>query len=256
MEDIWLYLFLSLAAFSAGFIDAVVGGGGLIQVPALFILFPQLSHTNIIASNRLASIAGTIVAARQYLKQTTVNKLYVAVAGVCIAIASYCGVYLMHKIPTTTFKQILFFVIILLTIYTIFKKNMGAEQKPFIPNKKLLISFAFIGIALGLYNGTIGPGTGTLLVFAFIQIVGFNFLQANAYTKVCNAIADGASLIAFFIQGAIVYKIALLMLVFNVLGSYIGSKAAIKNGNGFIRLIFIFVMCLLLVRLGWEIWLK
>jgi uncharacterized protein len=254
MDEFWIYALLSLSAFFAGFIDAVVGGGGLVQVPALFILFPQLSHTNVIASNRLASIAGTIVAARQYVKQAPVNKLYVILTGVCIAAASYSGVFLMHKIPTLVFKQILFFVILALAFYTLFKKDIGQHTTQKASGRKLLVLFMAIGILLGLYNGTIGPGTGTLLVFSFVQLVGFNFLQANAYAKLCNAIADGASLIAFIFQKAIVFKIALPMMLFNVLGSYIGSSTAIKKGNAFIRIVFIIVLLLLLVRFAWDIW--
>ncbi len=253
MNDFWLIVFATLASFFAGFVDAVIGGGGLIQVPVLFILFPNTLHNNIIATNRFASIAGTIVAARHYLKTITVNYTFIAIAGVSTAIASYAGTFLMNKIPVTIFKPILFFLIAALTIYTIFKKEIGQIEKVQ-PNKnKLYFLFAAIGIVLGLYNGTIGPGTGTLLVFSLVQFVGFSFLKASAYAKVINTIADGASLIAFLLQGAVLFTLAIPMLLSNMLGAYVGSKMAIKKGNEFIRIFFILVMILLLGKLGWDI---
>jgi uncharacterized protein len=253
MNEYWLIALATLGSFFAGFVDAVIGGGGLIQVPVLFILFPTTLHTNIIATNRFASIAGTIVAARHYLKSIKVNYTFIAIAGVTTAIASYSGTFLMHKIPVHIFKPVLFFLIAALTIYTIFKKEIGQEEKVNSNQNKLYFLFAAIGIVLGLYNGTIGPGTGTLLVFSLVQFVGFNFLKASAYAKVINAIADGASLVAFLLQGAVLFTLAIPMLLANMLGAYVGSKMAIQKGNAFIRIFFIGVMILLLGKLGWDV---
>jgi uncharacterized protein len=253
MNEYWLIALATLGSFFAGFVDAVIGGGGLIQVPVLFILFPTTLHTNIIATNRFASIAGTIVAARHYLKSIKVNYTFIAIAGVTTAIASYSGTFLMHKIPVHIFKPVLFFLIAALTIYTIFKKEIGQEEKVNSNQNKLYFLFAAIGIVLGLYNGTIGPGTGTLLIFSLVQFVGFNFLKASAYAKVINAIADGASLVAFLLQGAVLFTLAIPMLLANMLGAYVGSKMAIQKGNAFIRIFFIGVMILLLGKLGWDV---
>jgi uncharacterized protein len=253
MNDFWFIALATLGSFFAGFVDAVIGGGGLLQVPLLFILYPNTSHTNIIATNRFASISGTIVAARHYLKTIKVNYTYIAIAGITTAITSYTGTFLMHKIPVHIFKPILFFLIATLTIYTIIKKEIGQVEKVNPKQTKLYILFAAIGIVLGLYNGTIGPGTGTLLVFSLVQFVGFNFLKASAYSKVINAIADGASLIAFLLQGAVLFTLAIPMLLANMLGAYIGSKMAIQKGNAFIRIFFIGVMILLLSKLAWDI---
>ncbi len=253
MNEFWIIALATIGSFFAGFIDAVVGGGGLIQVPLLFILFPNMMHTNIIATNRFASIGGTLVAARHYMKMVKVNYRFILLAGVLTAIASYSGTYIMHEIPLKVFKLNLFFLIALLTLYTFLKKEIGQTEKPQTNTKKMYFLFAAIGIVLGLYNGVIGPGTGTLLVFTLVQFVGFNFLKASAYAKVINAIADGASLVAFFLQKAVLFHIAIPMMAANMLGAYVGSKMAIKNGNAFIRLFFIVVMLLLLSKLGWDI---
>ena len=251
--DIWLIVLATLGSFLAGFIDAVIGGGGLIQVPILLILFPQFPHTSIIATNRMSSIAGTLVAARQYIKKIKINYGFIAIAGVLSGIASYMGTFVMKAIPNETFKTILFVIIGLLTLYTVLRKSMGlvdVSEK----NKHKHVIFAFIGIVLGLYNGVIGPGTGTLLVFALVQFIGFNFLMSSAYAKLINAISDGSSLIAFLMQGAVVFTVAIPMLIANMCGAYLGSRMAIQNGNKFIRVFFIIVMVLLLGKLAFDIW--
>ncbi len=253
--ETWLIIFAILGSFVAGFIDAIIGGGGLIQVPILLILFPNLPHTSIIATNRASSIAGTLVAARQYIKKIKINYKFIVIAGIGSGIASYTGTFIMRAIPNDTFKTILFVIISLLTIYSIAKKQLGltdtSEQKDNLP-----FLFAAIGILLGLYNGIIGPGTGTLLVFALVRFVGLNFLKASAYAKLINAIADGSSLIAFLLQGAIVFSLAIPMMISNMCGAYLGSKLALQNGNRFVKLFFISVMILLLLKLAFDIWYK
>jgi uncharacterized protein len=253
MNDFWLIALATLVSFFAGFIDAVIGGGGLVQVPLLFILFPNTIHTKIIATNRFASFAGTCVAAYQFSKKIKFNRTLIAIAGITVAAASYGGTFLMHKIPVQIFKPILFFLVVALTIYTIFKKELGQVEKIETNTNKLYFLFGAIGVTLGLYNGTIGPGTGTLLVFSLVRFVGFNFLKASAYAKVINAIADGASLIAFLLKGAVMFTVAIPMLFANMLGAYVGSKMAIQKGNSFIRKVFILVMILLLAKLAWDI---
>ena len=130
---------------------------------------------------------------------------------------------------------------------------MGIDHAPRYQGKKLWFISALIGAALGFYNGFIGPGTGTLLVFAFVTILQLGFLQGSASAKIINAIADFASLIGFFLSGSIIYKIAVPMMVSNMLGGYVGSKAAILRGNQFIRIVFLMVLAFLIIRLAWDI---
>ncbi len=248
-----LILIAIIGSFFAGFIDAVVGGGGLVQVPLLFILFPNLSHTSIIGTNRLASFAGTIVAAISYAKKITINFKAILFAGIFASVASIGGTFIMQQIDVHIFKPILLVIIIALAMYTFFKKKIGQQENVQLTNIGFLKALSIIGLVIGLYNGVIGPGTGTLLVFALVQFVGLNFLRASAYAKVINAIADGASLIAFIWQGVIMYNVALPMMATNMLGAYIGSKMALKQGNKFIRIFFIVVLFLLTARFSWDI---
>jgi uncharacterized protein len=251
--DYWIYLLICLGAAFAGFIDAVVGGGGLVQVPLLFILFPEFSHVQVIATNRFASIAGTTVAAIQYIRHVGIDTTFVLIAGTSAAFSSFGGTFVMGLVKPEVFKPMLLCIILVLAIYTFIKKDLGIEHAPSYDGKRLWVMSAFIGAVLGFYNGFIGPGTGTLLVFAFVTILQVGFLQGSASAKIVNAMADFASLIGFFISGSIVYKIAVPMMVCNMLGGYIGSKAAILKGNRFIRYVFLFVLTLLIARMSWDL---
>jgi uncharacterized membrane protein YfcA len=147
----------------------------------------------------------------------------------------------------------LLIIIVVLAVYTFVKKDLGIQHAPRFTSHKLWLMSALIGAMLGFYNGFIGPGTGTLLVFAFVTVLQVGFLQGSASAKIVNAMADFASLIGFFISGSIVYKIALPMMVSNMVGGYIGSGAAILKGNKFVRYVFLFVLSLLIARLSWDI---
>ena len=253
MNEWLLLLLVCLGAFFAGFMDAVVGGGGLIQVPLLMLLYPELSHVQIIATNRMASVAGTAVAAFQYFKAIGIDTLVVLIAGGSAAIASFGGTFVMRVIPPDVFKPMLLGVIAVLAIYTFMKKDLGSAHSPKYNGASHLLVCGAIGGCIGFYNGFIGPGTGSLLVFAFVSIAGMSFLHASATSKIVNALADAASLVGFLINQAVIFKLALPMMASNMLGAYVGSKAAILKGNTFIRYLFLIVIGLLMLRLSWDL---
>lgn len=243
----------TVGSLVAGFVDAVVGGGGLLQVPLLFILFPGFTHTQIIASNRTASVAGTLVAAYGYFKKVNINIKAVIITGLVTAVASFLGVQIMTSISTQLFKTILFFVITALAIYTFAKKKMGLQNYTTNLTHSTIVLLSLVGLALGLYNGAVGPGTGTLLVFSLVHFIRFDFLTASAYSKIINALADMASLITLVWQSALVWSLAVPMLLANMLGAYIGSKFAIRKGNQFIRIFFIIILSILIIRFGYDV---
>jgi uncharacterized protein len=253
VSEPWLYFFVVTGAIFAGFIDAVVGGGGLVQVPLLLLLFPELSHVQVIASNRFASVAGTSVAALQYIRNVGIDTSVVLAAGIASAISAFAGTFVMRLIRPDVFKPILLVIIALLALYTFIKKDLGQVHQPKFAGKQSLLVCVVIGLVIGFYNGFIGPGTGSLLVFSLVSVLGLNFLHASSNSKVINVIADAASLIGFLISGSVVFKLALPMMAGNMLGSYIGSKAAIAKGNSFVRYVFLLVIAILIVRLGWDV---
>lgn len=254
MNDYWLLFIACMGAVFAGFIDAVVGGGGLVQVPVLLLLFPELSHVQVIATNRFASLAGTLVAAFQYSRSIAVDTSAVLITGIASALSSFGGTFVMSLIKPEIFKPVLLIIITILAVFTFIKKDFGAKDDRAGKKKTSVLIFALIGLLIGFYNGFIGPGTGVLLVFSFVSVVGMNFLKASAVSKIINAIADAASLVGFLISKSIVFKLAIPMMLSNMLGGYIGSKMAILKGNNFVRFVFLLVIFLLILRLGWDIW--
>lgn len=248
-------LLLCLIAFLAGYVDAIVGGGGLIQAPAGLILLPNESVARVIGSLKVPSFTGTFFAALQYLKKVKIplkrGILFISIA----LIAAYTGSYLLTKMSNAFMKPVLFFVLVLLAIYTFTKKDFGQKanslQGPF-----PLYKGALICLVIGLYDGFIGPGAGSLLVMAFITYLGFDFLQANAHAKLVNLATNLGSIILFVGKGSIIWSIAIPMAICNALGGIVGSKMAISKGNGFIRTIFLMVIIGTLCRLGYDLFLS
>jgi uncharacterized membrane protein YfcA len=247
-------ILLCFIAFIAGFVDAIVGGGGLIQTPAGLILLPNESVARVIGSLKIPSFTGTFFAARQYLKNVKIPLRRILIF-TCIAfIASFAGSYCLTIVSNRYMKPIIFFVLVLIAIYTFTKKNLGQgnaqKQLSFSNNKG-----AFLCLALGFYDGFIGPGAGSLLVLAFISFLGFDFLQANAHAKVVNLATNLGSILLFILKGSILWGIALPMAFCNAIGGIIGSKMAIQKGNQFIRTVFLIVIIATLCRLGYDVFL-
>jgi uncharacterized protein len=249
----WTLLLMCFFAFLAGFIDSIVGGGGFVQVPALFILYPHFSVSNVIATNRLASVAGTSVAAWNYVRKVSVPWSTVIWTGSGAAFGAYWGAYFQSFVAKETLKPLILVIIAAIALYTFRKKEIGQEEQARIPLQRLPLYAVLLGLLLGFYNGFIGPGTGTLLVFGLVSWLGYSFLKASATAKLVNVIADVSSLIMFFIQKQIVFKLALPMMACNVAGSYIGSKMAILRGNQFIRQVFLWVITALILRFAYDV---
>jgi uncharacterized protein len=242
-----------IAAIMAGFVDAVVGGGGLIQAPVLFILFPHFLVPQVIGTNRFASFMGTAVAGYQYAKSVSIPWRVVLYAGLGAAVMAYLGAKISSLISAEILKPIILILIILIAIYTFKKKTFGQSDNLHISLEKVPFYGLLIGSITGFYNGFVGPGTGSLLVFGFVSIIGYSFLKASAISKITNATADIASLIFFVINGYIVFKLAIPMMICNMVGGYAGSRMAILRGNEFVRKFFLFVIFALILRFGYDV---
>jgi hypothetical protein len=247
------FYLLCFFAFLAGFIDSVVGGGGLVQVPAFFVLYPQLTVPNIISTNRLASAVGTSVAAWNYGRIVAIPWRTVLYAGAATALMSYFGATLQSMLPAYVLKPVILLLIVAVALYTFRKKDLGQEEALRVPARQLHWWAAGIGGAMGFYNGLIGPGTGTLLVFGFVTLVGYNFLSASAISKIVNVTADLASLVFFLVHKHVLFQLALPMMACNVAGSYLGSRMAMLRGNAFIRKVFLAIVSLIILRFAWDI---
>lgn len=246
-------IFASLAALLAGFVDSIVGGGGLVQVPALFILFPHFSVPQVIGTNRFASFVGTSVAGYQYARAVEVPWRVVFVSAVGTAIMSYLGATIASYMKAEVLKPLILVLMTAIAIYTYSNKKLGHHESLPLSVVRLQWYALLVGMATGFYNGFVGPGTGSLLVFGFVSLIGYEFLRASAIAKIINVVADIASLIFFIWQGYVEFKIALPMMVCNVLGAFLGSRLALLRGNSFVRIVFLGVVFGLILRFGYDI---
>ena len=247
-------ILLCCIAFLAGFVDAIVGGGGLIQTPAGLILMPHESVARVIGSLKIPSFTGTFFAAKQYLRLVKIPIKRILLFTSIAFSASFIGSFCLTMVSNHFMKPVIFIVLVIIAIYTYTKKDFGqtvSNTPTHFPWQK----GAYICIALGFYDGFIGPGAGSLLVLAFISFLGFDFLQANAHAKVVNLATNLGSILLFMMKGSIIWTIALPMAVCNALGGIIGSRMAITKGNKFIRIVFLFVIIATLCRLGYDIFL-
>ncbi|MBS1772738.1 MAG: TSUP family transporter [Bacteroidetes bacterium] len=251
-------LILCCFAFIAGFVDAMVGGGGLVQLPAMFILQPHMGLAQTLATNKTASFAGTSVAAYRYIKRTTIDWSHLTPAIIAAFMGSFSAALLVSYIHKEQFMPFIIVILSLVLLYTIFKKELGLHRVEKSLSKSQHVWYAILtGAILGMYEGLIGPGTGSFLIFAFIVVFGYDFLHASANAKVINLVASAGALFFFIFKGFVVWNIAIPVAACNMIGGYTGSHIAIKKGSAFIRIFFILVVTALILKLshdylGWH----
>ena len=254
--ETYLLILLCIAAFFAGFVDAIVGGGGLIQTPVALIVLPNLAVSTIIGTLKIPAFSGTSFAARQYLKKVDMNwKLLFIMALVAFCFA-FLGSNLLTLVSNNFMKPMLLVVLSLIAIYTFTKKNFGIHQEKNLSPKRQLVLAVVMSSCIGFYDGFIGPGTGSFLVLGFVAILGFDFLHASANAKMVNLATNFGSICLFILKGKIIWAIAIPMAICNAIGGWIGAKLAIKKGNGFIRIFFLLVVIGTLIRFGYDVFFK
>jgi uncharacterized membrane protein YfcA len=252
MDTVTLVL-LCLFAFTAGFVDAIAGGGGLIQTPAALVLLPQYPVSTVIASLKIPAVTGTSLAVKQYLKRVVIRLPMVLLMCSTAFAAAFAGSEVLMLVSNRFMKPVIFFVLILVAIYTFSKKNFGQHtEKLHSPKQQMLYGF-LISLLIGFYDGFIGPGAGSFLILAFITILGFDFLHASAHAKLVNMSTNLGSIILFLLKGVILWKIAIPMAVCNGLGGIMGARLAVSKGNRFIRIFFLLVISITLLRFGYDV---
>ncbi|NIF07058.1 TSUP family transporter [Chryseobacterium sp. Tr-659] len=250
---VYLLVFLCFLAFAAGFIDAVVGGGGLIQVPALLIAFSNLPVPTIFGTNKIAALSGTLFATYRYTKKIRFDYLLLFTICVFAFIASLLGAQTVSIIRTEVLKPAILVILIVMAVYVYQKKELGTTQTKVLSFRKQMITGSLIGIVVGFYDGLFGPGTGSFFILSFVFFMGFEFLKASAYAKVINCCTGISALIIFIKQGYYLLGVGLLLAFFNIIGNIAGSRMALKKGNGFVRKIFLIVVSIMIIRYGYDI---
>ena len=253
MADSPLYLIiLALSAAFAGAIDAIVGGGGLVQIPALFATLPNTAAATLLGTNKLAGVWGTTAAAVGYTKKVRLHFQVAVPAAAAAFCLSFLGAYLVAHLPGMFFRKLLPFILLTVFVYTASKKQFGVTHAPIDHGWKVFVLAGLIGAVIGFYDGFFGPGTGSFLVFAFIRIFGFDFLNASATAKVVNVACNLAALIWFGFSGHLLWQLGAIMAVCNICGSLIGMRLAMRLGSGFVRKIFLAVVSLLILKTAYD----
>lgn len=248
----WVLVTLCVAAFCAGLIDAMVGGGGLIQIPALFGLMPGQGHATLLGTNKVSSVVGTTFAAFRYAKAIQVPWNSVLPAAGAALIGAFCGAYIVTQVSTEALRLLLPVLLIAVAVYTFLRKDLGSVHAPKLDKSRERFFGACVGLAIGLYDGFFGPGTGSFLMVAFVVFFGFDFLAATAGAKVVNVACNLASLLWFAPAGHVILSLGLLMAAFNLVGARVGAGLAIRKGAGFVRNVLLTVVFLLILRTGYD----
>ena len=238
---------LAPAAFFAGMVDAVVGGGGLIQIPVLLGQFPQTAIPTLFGTNKLSSIAGTGAALWRYTRSVRIPWLVVLPGTAAALVGAWAGAALVAWLPRETMRPLVIVLMIAVALYTFMRKDFGQQVTRVLTGADRWKGAAFGGL-IGLYDGFFGPGTGSFLIFGFIRLFGMDFVQGSASAKVIN-FATNLSAIAFFAShGPLLWQVGLVMAVCNLAGSYVGTRLALKHGAGFIRKAFLGVVVVLIAK--------
>ncbi len=249
-------LIVSVASLFAGFVDSIVGGGGLILVPALFATFPNAHPATLFGTNKGASVWGTGMATWQYSQKVRMRWSALLPAAGAGLLASFAGAWLVTVLSPEFLRKVLPFVLLLVLLYTLAKKELGRTHAPSYSGVQEQLIAVGIGTVIGFYDGFFGPGTGSFLVFLFVRLLGYDFLSASAAAKLVNTATNLAALALFIAKGHIWWHFVLAMALANVIGSLAGTRLALKHGTGFVRVVFLLVVSALIFKTSYDAFLR
>lgn len=248
-------LLVATASLMAGFVDAIIGGGGLVLLPALFSVYPQLTPATLFGTNKATAVWGTALATIQYARRvqmpwgTVLPALPAALAG------SALGAWVVTQIDPSGLKKALPLLLALVLGYTLMRKDLGQEHAPRYAGRTQALAASAIGVVVGFYDGVFGPGTGSFFVFAMVRLLGWDFLHASAGAKLLNTATNASALVLFAFSGHVWWQLAAVMAVANMVGSLLGTRLALRHGSALIRRFFIGVVTLLIFKTGYDAWL-
>ncbi len=254
----WLmeWIVVTLASLLAGFVDSIVGGGGLVLVPALFAAFPSAHPATLFGTNKGASIWGTAFATVQYSRRVTMPWKALGPAALAGFAASLCGAWLVTVVSPEYLRKALPLVLLMVLAYTLAKKELGRHHAPRFTGLQEMAVAVGIGSVIGFYDGFFGPGTGSFFVFFLVRLLGYDFLHASACAKLLNTATNLSALMLFTLKGHVWWHFVVVMAVANVVGSLAGTHLALKHGTGFVRGVFIAVVSALILKTSYDAFLR
>lgn len=244
---------LALAALTAGFVDAVVGGGGLIQLPALVLGLPGFAPVHLLATNKLASICGTTVSSATYYRRIRPDPATFLPLMACAFAGSVGGALIASHLSSAVFEPVILVVLVVVGAYVVLRPEIGGLTALRFSGHRHRLAAMGTGLVIGCYDGALGPGTGSFFVFTLVGLLGYSFLEASAKARLANWATNLAALAVFVPQGAVLWRLGLVMGVANLLGGYLGARTAVARGARFVRVFFLLVVLAFVVRIGGEL---
>ena len=244
---------LALAGLAAGFVDAVVGGGGLIQLPAMLLGLPGASPVQVLATNKIASFCGTTVSSATYYRRVRPDPRTFLPLMLLAFIGSGIGALVASLLPREAFDPIVLVVLVLVGGYVLASPQIGGATALRFTGHRHTTMAMLTGLAIGFYDGALGPGTGSFFVFTLVGLLGYSFLEASAKARLANWATNLGALCIFVPQGAVLWKVGLVVGLANLVGGYVGARTAVARGSRFVRVFFIVVVSAFIVRIGGQV---
>jgi uncharacterized protein len=250
------WIVVTLASGLAGFVDAMVGGGGLILVPVMFATFAQAPAATLFGTNKATAVLGTGSAAWQYTRRVQLRWASLLPALLAATAGSFAGAWAVTLLPTEHLRKLLPVVLTLVLLYTLSRKDFGQHHRPLYHGHHETAIMVGMGAVIGFYDGFFGPGTGSFFVFLFVRLLGYDFFNASASAKLLNVGTNVAAVILFGIKGHVWWHLALPMAAANIAGNLLGARLAMRRGTGFVRIVFIIVVSALILKTGYDAFLR
>lgn len=244
---------LALAGFVAGWVDAVVGGGGLVQLPALLLGMPGATPAQVLATNKFGSVWGTATASVTYYRRVRPD-LRTALPMAAVAyVGAIGGALLGLHIPKSLFNPVILVMLVVVGAYTLLKPSVGELTRLRWSGAQHTTAAVLTGFVIGVYDGALGPGTGSFLVFALVGLLGYAFLEASAKAKITNLATNLGALTVFAPGGHVVWVVGGVMAVANLVGGWVGARTAVARGSRFVRTVFVVVVVAFVIRIGGDL---
>lgn len=249
--DVVNILLLCFASLVAGGMDAMVGGGALILLPAMLIGLPNTAIATILGTEKMAAVFGTAAAATTYVRHHPVRPRHVVSMMVAGFVGAVAGAIVATQLSTEVLKPFVLFVLAAVWLFTWLRKDFGTEEglHP-VSNRRAMTLGIVGGTAIGFYDGLIGPGTGSFLLFLMIVGEGASFIRASSTAKLVNTATNIGALLLFAFTGHVMFLLGIAMAICGIIGSVMGSRLAIRKGSRFVRVVFLVTVAALIVRLA------
>ncbi|MEV6319463.1 TSUP family transporter [Streptomyces sp. NPDC051776] len=245
---------LCVAAALAGWVDAVVGGGGLLQVPALLIAFPHLAPAYALGTNKAVGVVGTTAAAITYARKAPVDVWLACRIGAVAVLSSVGGAFCAAGVNSAVLRPLIMVLLLGVAAFVVLRPQFGQTPGGTVTRRRVLTAGLVVGAGIGFYDGLLGPGTGTFLVIALVALLTMDMVTASATAKVVNVGTNLGALAMFAWQGTVLWTLAPFMALFNLAGASVGARMALKRGSGFVRAVMLVVVTALVSKLAYDQW--